>query len=390
MDVETFAFICYRIMIPTLCMIGIAGNILNLVVLRNRSWKTIPRLERFTHLGIMFLAVSDMCVCVAVLPMGFVFDHIDDVYESFWDFKLLYSVHSSCVINTFVLYSTLLTVAMSVVRYIAIKFPIHAKSMIGSRITRWVIGCCFVVSVICNIPRVFTQGVLCVNDSSVTNNRSQTLACRYDYYGENVMIKPYDKRIYFIVYFIVAFAIPFLILIFCNCFIIIHLSKRVSCFGRQKRCDEVTTWNCNYHTSHSNALSKTMNIMLIVIVIQYLLCVIPAQTIAVCQIFIIERNERIFTIIFAIVNTLEVSNFSLNFLLYLIVNGRFRKIFHQMACFWKKNNSRGIDAITSSSRLSNSSVSCNLYTNNKIDIKLRPLSEKSNLLLMNIATLPEK
>jgi len=63
----------YTVVIPLICVVGIVGNSINLVVLTSivRN-KPMDRMERSATMGLLALAVSDLFFCSAVIPLAFV------------------------------------------------------------------------------------------------------------------------------------------------------------------------------------------------------------------------------------------------------------------------------------------------------------------------------
>ena len=63
----------YGVGLPIVCAFGILGNILNLVVLtRKQLQKSMDRMEKSAHLGLVALALSDMLFCIVALPVPFI------------------------------------------------------------------------------------------------------------------------------------------------------------------------------------------------------------------------------------------------------------------------------------------------------------------------------
>ena len=61
--------------IPTICVLGFLGNIVNIVVLtRLRLLRTDGARDSGTNLGLLVLAVSDMLFCLSMFPRCFVPD----------------------------------------------------------------------------------------------------------------------------------------------------------------------------------------------------------------------------------------------------------------------------------------------------------------------------
>ena len=61
---RTFHDLVVNVATPAICLFGIVGNVLNLVVLsRKRLQRSMDRMERSVHLGLVALAVSDLLFC---------------------------------------------------------------------------------------------------------------------------------------------------------------------------------------------------------------------------------------------------------------------------------------------------------------------------------------
>jgi len=87
----------YTKVILIVCVFGIGGNLLNLIILSQRSLVcTMKRMEKSAHYGLIALAVSDLLVCLTALPSviygtrktkgGF-------AHDSF-DFRLVHKLYS--------------------------------------------------------------------------------------------------------------------------------------------------------------------------------------------------------------------------------------------------------------------------------------------------------
>ena len=83
--------------------------------------------ERAVNMGLGALAVSDLLLCVCLIPDAFVDNQFHHPSISF---ALLYRAYGSAVINTFILTSTWLTVTMAAGRYMAICHPFKVDSSV--------------------------------------------------------------------------------------------------------------------------------------------------------------------------------------------------------------------------------------------------------------------
>ena len=62
---EKIEYALYSYVIVGICGFGLLGNILNLVVLTSKGLqKTMDRMEKSAHCGLVAMAVSDMCFCL--------------------------------------------------------------------------------------------------------------------------------------------------------------------------------------------------------------------------------------------------------------------------------------------------------------------------------------
>jgi len=156
----------YTVVIPLICLIGIIGNTINLIVLTSivRN-KPMDRMERSATVGLLALALSDLLFCTAVIPLAFVgYVGISDRLT----FALVYRVYHPAIISTFITSSTWLTVVMAVSRYLAICHPLKARIIIGMRFAVGSIAVAFLFSIVLNVPRYLQSAIACVDsDASV-------------------------------------------------------------------------------------------------------------------------------------------------------------------------------------------------------------------------------
>jgi len=109
----------YSKVILVVCVLGIGGNLLNLIILGQKSLVcTMKRMEKSAHYGLVSLAVSDLLVCLTALPAVFHGTGNSNggggfAHDSF-DFRLVYKLYGHGAINTFMLSSTWLTDRLSV------------------------------------------------------------------------------------------------------------------------------------------------------------------------------------------------------------------------------------------------------------------------------------
>lgn len=135
---------------PGVCAFGIVGNILNLTILtRRKLQKSFRTLEQSANLCLIALALSDLMFCLLALLTTFL--PPDSVYGEH-GVLLFYGLYSYFFINVFIMESTMLTVAMSLERYLAICFPLRQDLYLTTRRIKYVIVFTFIFSLLFNIP----------------------------------------------------------------------------------------------------------------------------------------------------------------------------------------------------------------------------------------------
>ena len=250
--------IIYRVFVVVICALGLTGNLFNLVVLSRKSMTgTMERLERSAHYGLVALAVSDALFCLAVLPTAYVGQNVFDSLD--YDFRFVYTVYGSGVINTFILSSTWLTVTMAVSRYVAICYPLQARRVLGRSFAFVAFAVVGAVSVVFNVPRYFRL-------------RVENIACAEGgrlYYVDEV--SSFDdvriERAYQGVYFVVGILLPFLLLAFCNLKLILALRMSI-------RVREQSYAGTN---QRNESAANRITLTLVVIVAMYIVLVVPCE-----------------------------------------------------------------------------------------------------------------
>lgn len=309
---EIFEDIIYQCIVVGICAFGLLGNIVNMLVLSRKSLtRTMERMERSAHYGLMGLAVSDALLCASVLPTAYVGIRVFGFYG--YDFRILYATYSHAVINTFILSSTWLTVTMAVSRYLAICYPLHARLFIGRRFAITSLVIVFGSCALLNIPRYFASEILslpCQDGGSFHMRMPGALARNRTF-----------NDAYNWIYFIVGIIVPFLLLAFCNVNLIraLHVSMRMRTQGLV--------------ISGSNpSAANRITLTLIVIVAMYLFLVVPTETLTFFQEMATENVQYVdaYNLILAFLNMFQAVNFAFNFLLYCAVNSHFRQTFWRM------------------------------------------------------------
>lgn len=311
---EAVEDLVYHNVIVAICAFGLVGNVVNLIVLSRRSLtRTMERMERSAHYGLMGLAVSDALLCASVLPTAYVGNRVFGFRV--YDFRIVYATYGNSVINTFILSSTWLTVTMALGRYLAICHPFHARLVIGKRYAVTSLTVVFCACAVLNLPRYFVDEI-------------KAIACQEGgsfYYKDSGLLgrRKVLCSVYFNVYFFVSIVVPFLLLVFCNSNLIRALHTSMSMCTAQQQRGHVTSGG----NASAAAAANRITLTLIVIVAMFLFLVVPTETLTFVRDTVIRNVEYLeaYNLAQAFLNLFQAVNFAFNFLLYCVVNSQFRK-----------------------------------------------------------------
>ena len=302
-------WIMKQVVSPILCAFGITGNILNVLVLSRRQMKASSdnKMESTACLGLIVLAISDLLYCFFTILGAFNKEKMLFSSKSFWLYYFLYSPY---VRNSLSYTSTWLTVLMAVSRYMAICHPLHARIFVIPGGTKLSIVIITLVWFSLTLPEAFDFAISPIDAGNMTYyivvdgpmKNNQTLRDVFTY-----------------LWSVIGFIIPVSILAFCNARLIQALRES------QKMRREYRV-----HQRTQQPGSK-ITLTLIAIVMMFLILVSPSEILNIVQ-FVTGSNPAL-ALAIDIANVLHTLNFSVNFVLYCVVNVHFRSTLHDMFCY---------------------------------------------------------
>ena len=305
--------VIYSYIVVTICVFGLVGNLINIIILHTTSGGSQSRMEKSAQFGLSALSVSDGLFCVATLPSGFFWKQSS---SGSMDAKLIYWAYSDAVINTFMQTSTWLTVMMAVSRYLAICHPFKARMVIGMKFTRACTCGIVIFCVILNIPRYFFLEIEHVEWDGSTRWFTMPGLMRKNKKAETV---------YYWLYFVTGIMLPLVILTFSN----MKLLQTLRC-AAAKSTVSIRRHQHAASTSTHNSNSQRITLILVIIVIVYTLCLVPAEIANFIKYLdIVGNNMLAFNFINAILNASQTMNFAVNVILYCTINREFRTKFVQ-------------------------------------------------------------
>jgi len=217
--------------IPAICVFGLLGNLMTIVVLCRRRMKAAMscRIERASRAGLIGLAVADLMCCTAALAVtygrGVSLGYRSVVYAEHEQVRVITSVYGPFVQNACIKSNVWLTVVVAVGRYMVICRPLHARYLVSVTATRLAIVAAFVVAVMIELPTLWTSSIVTLVCPTAADADATVRYFVLDH--GRLIVDSRLKMTYDIVSISLGFVVPVGVLVFCN--------YRLVCSLRQSR-----------------------------------------------------------------------------------------------------------------------------------------------------------
>ena len=332
-DYDTFAHledIFYRRISVAVCVFGVVGNLLNLLVLSQKGLKrTLGRLEGFSYAGLIALACSDLCFCLCIIP----YSQVDVSVEAATTrtFSMLYLAYSNGLVNVFLTASTWLTVMLAVGRYFVTCHPFRAREVIGAGFAWRILIAIFIMSILINIPRFWQQTI-----KSLPCPGGPILYVR-DYAFLKLNYTAFTTYMWLHFFFIIL--LPLLFMTYCNIQLIRVLrqstktrtSNMIALRAERSTLRGRTSFRSKPHTYKADKNSARITLTLVAVILMFLLLVVPVEFWQfITHVVTRQRSSDLERLLLAIGNSLQACNFSFNFVLYCAINAHFRRTVGQL------------------------------------------------------------
>lgn len=388
--------------VPLVCGFGMIGNVLNFMVLtREKISRSLTKMEKSAHIGLIGLAISDFMFCL----LAFIYSRVE-FHSEYTELGpvVYYKWLAGPLITWFIVTSTWLTVAMAGERYLAVCHPFKARKLISLKKTRIIIVVVYFVCLGLTIPIGFERII------------KDHLNCDGDIYYKIEQRPEFTDSVVVIrrlVWAILFDFIPCIALLYFNVCLIykIHHAKQLrsamapaqnnevlltkyprelfsynsnsassnnSFKDRQaqsfthhspthqkhlpsthnpKQTHSSKSWRCNSQPSLTrnmtpqkkqmkarrrqtdNALNS-VTATLVAVVVLFLILVSPSEILKFIYQIGGGSNTNTYKIIQSITNLMQAINFSVNFVLYCAVNKSFRSSLAAIFCFFCRSGRR--------------------------------------------------
>ncbi|UJR22756.1 hypothetical protein I4U23_025788 [Adineta vaga] len=392
-DIEVYG---YRYVILTICIFGIVCNILNLCVLLQRRLKESP----YTYLT--GLAIADVLTLISISPFSVVRGDYIRHETIFFALTRFESQIYMPLANYFGQVSIMITLALTIERYLFTTYPLRTRMFCKPRYARITIAIILFLCAFLSFPRFLFETVkyvigpigsldslTCTTHPFIIKYTSNNLShigqcfCVIGYPRKTFL--PY-RNAYYISMFILNQILPALILVLLN----IKLIQRVQNSNRYtlnelvaRQHSLITSSTPSMHPNKQKRLRDEHRLTktLVAVVVVFLIC--NTFTIVSYPNFVRALTEKRypkylyvgFRIQKLITNIMLLLNYSINFFFYCAFNQKFLDTLkltfrHRLCLYFQKNLDASNDSILARRALfsstTSSSVASSYYAQSKI------------------------
>ena len=324
-------FVINGVLVPTIGLLGVAGNLLNLMILSWRCWRRDDdTLEKVALVGLIALAASDMCFCITIIPNFTEWKSI--VIFDCRCFSMYFKLYGTYAQNVFIKTSTWLTMVVACARYIAICHPLRARICFGLTATKVAIVTTFIFWFIVLLPLLWEFKFVPFTLDNSTRYYTDTGAFR-----NNLEM----RQAFTYIWAFLGYFIPVAILAFCN----VNLIKAL----RESRLLRESAAAASHGNINARRSNRRITLTLVALVLMFMLLVSPSELLHFCM-DVSPAGFRAFEIGILITNVLQAINFAFHFVLYCAVNVTFRRTLVTLGFLimsfirtprWSRNSARG-------------------------------------------------
>ena len=300
--------VCYKYIAPTLCVFGVIGNIITLIVLSKQQLMESP------YVYLKALAITDMSALFFTFPF-LVFSRESASYSWKWYDAFVFTPF----LNFFTASSIWITVVMTIDRFIFVKFPLWARwrcNRVNAQVRIWVI---LAITVVISVPCIFYYDVVQIKNKHEINMTHIGNIERYRLFPTYFKRGQFNKVLNIICIVLIHF-IPLVVMGSINIYLICAIQQaRVAREELNLRNNKETEWQKD---------QRRFTVTLISIVFLATISILPA---AVMDILIQSGTHTYYIQIVQIVsNLLMWLNLSMNFVLYCAFNKKFVKVLKEL------------------------------------------------------------
>ncbi|KAK2171197.1 hypothetical protein NP493_1094g03022 [Ridgeia piscesae] len=286
----------------SLCLLGIVGNTVSFAVLRR------DREAPVASLLLQALAVADNLL----LGLWFLHFSLRDVFSfagfcdsgyRTWMYVRLFSYPLLFVAQTATIWTTVLIASY---RYLAVCKPYRALTLNSVPVIQRSLAVVFSFAVLYNLPHFF--------EVELTETQSPNGTVRYLFQATSLGQSDVYRMVYFdVLYYIFSFALPLLLLVVLGAKLVVAYR---AVLRRRRRSSRM-------------GADQNITLVMIVVIVVFVVCNAPARVVQLLWSYRVQKCGTVSFVVTELVNTLEVLNSSVNFVIYCIYRRQFRRILRQ-------------------------------------------------------------
>ena len=331
-----FNFVFYTLVIGTLSVLGILGNILSIVVLQKDNNNKVAAFL------LQSLAVADSLVLLtSFVVLSIIYGLLPYVQQSeLFAVIIPYVVKYVHPLGYMGQCATIwITVLLAVNRFIAIVKPFLTAKLCTLNKARIQVLLVTILAVVFNMPRFFQYEI--VQEHHPGSNHS-VLVLNETVIGEYSLFGVIYTNI---IYTIIVLIVPFLTLVILNSWLLRDLKCSTS--KKNSSYSSTTSLNSTVSTKLRRRLSigapplpeeDNITVIMITIVVIFLCCHTPDRIFQIIRYFFVTYEQILcgetLYYVSSVCNLLIVINSSTNFIIYYMMRRRFRKILMMKLCAW--------------------------------------------------------
>lgn len=298
-----------HILLPIICLVGIVGIILTVIVLSHKNMSTS------TNCYLISLAITDLCF---LLFAGIKFVELSLSLKGTYLYMTIGN-YMHIFLDTFLLASVWLTVMLAVERYIAICHPMRAMSICTVKRARFIIAGIFLFSLVWRMPNFFRYKIITFKEQCL---HEDVVYYQHTELGKNEMF----RKVYaWVVNCFICAVFPFTVLLFLNGCLIREIHRSTNYLRYHLAIDS------NVQTIITSEEVK-ITMMLISVIIVFFVCSAPYVILNAVKTIQIDQLFEHFHILTNITNLLLALRSSFNFVLYCWFSEKFWNTFKRTFC----------------------------------------------------------
>ncbi|CAL1527800.1 unnamed protein product, partial [Lymnaea stagnalis] len=296
------------VVIPFLCLFGIGGNVINVIVLRHHGFKdtTSQLLHSLSATDLLFSVVH------AVLQMSYILESFEPVMAM--QLKTFSTAYTSTLYKVLIASNVCHVTAIALERVVAVCFPFHVARVFTRRRVKLAIVFFYVIPLGMFSPFFFVLESELVFSPRFNTTVPDVFPTKF--FMENKPILDIYSKVVLVNVF--ATIVPAVLLV-CSVLIGFKVSRR----GAFAKLDRIS--------NQDKVEMKSLKMVITVCLVAVFIC-LPAITIDLALLYADVPHGHVYDLLDTITETLAQVHTCSNFIIYVTMSTKFSKIYLRLFC----------------------------------------------------------